>query len=268
MTNIFSLRQNPPAAERDPSRSRFEADSDTGAGAGPSPGPGRSAGVSTSTSAGRLAGTGLGTDTRPLPTTSAYDAHRFDALYAADRDPWGLGSRWYEARKRALTIAALPVARYRSGYEPCCATGELSAMLAERCDRLLCTDGAMRAVRQTAERLAGARHVDVRQAWLPEQWPDGRFDLIVLSEFLYYLGPQQLAPLVDCVQRSLAHDGVVLACHWRHPIAGCALDGDAVHGRLDALLQLARPTSLVDADFRLDLWSRDPRSVAARTGLC
>ena len=32
----------------------------------------------------------------------------FDRLYAADPDPWGFTSRWYEQRKYALTVAALP----------------------------------------------------------------------------------------------------------------------------------------------------------------
>ena len=32
----------------------------------------------------------------------------FDRMYAGAADPWGFGSRWYEQRKYALTLAALP----------------------------------------------------------------------------------------------------------------------------------------------------------------
>jgi hypothetical protein len=32
----------------------------------------------------------------------------FDALYAASDDPYASRQRWYEARKRAVLLAALP----------------------------------------------------------------------------------------------------------------------------------------------------------------
>src|ERR1700712_2065045 len=65
----------------------------------------------------------------------------FDAMFQASADPWKYKERWYEERKRALTLACLPQRRYASGYEPGCANGELSAALAGRCDRLLISDG-------------------------------------------------------------------------------------------------------------------------------
>ena len=40
----------------------------------------------------------------------------FDRLYGASPDPYGLRLRWYERRKRELTLAALPHPRYRSAY--------------------------------------------------------------------------------------------------------------------------------------------------------
>jgi hypothetical protein len=79
----------------------------------------------------------------------------FDDLFAASEDPWGYEYRWYEARKRALTLACLPKARYASGYEPGCANGALSTELATRCDRLLISDGAAEAVALAERRVAG-----------------------------------------------------------------------------------------------------------------
>ena len=32
----------------------------------------------------------------------------FDRVYASSDDPWGFASRWYERRKRQLTMASLP----------------------------------------------------------------------------------------------------------------------------------------------------------------
>ena len=51
----------------------------------------------------------------------------FDALYAANDDPWSFTERWYERRKRALTIAALPHARYSRAFEIGCSIGTLTA---------------------------------------------------------------------------------------------------------------------------------------------
>lgn len=42
----------------------------------------------------------------------------FDAMYEANHDPWGFNSRWYEERKRAITLAVLPERRYANAYEP------------------------------------------------------------------------------------------------------------------------------------------------------
>ena len=36
----------------------------------------------------------------------------FDAMYAAAADPWSLRTRWYEARKYAVSTAMLPRQRY------------------------------------------------------------------------------------------------------------------------------------------------------------
>ena len=195
-----------------------------------------------------------------------YTASSFDAMYQQNDDPWGFKSRWYEARKRALTLACLPTRRYASGYEPGCANGELSAALAPRCDRLLVTDGSRKAVDLATTRLADLRQVEVRQAWIPEQWPIRIFDLIVLSEFGFYMDGPQLDAVVDAALASLGPDGKVLACHWRRPVEDCRLDGDQVHRRLSEGLALPVLCQLVEPDLRIDVWCRDPRSVAQREG--
>ena len=40
----------------------------------------------------------------------------FAQMYAGSPDPWGFRSRWYEQRKRAVTLAALQQPRYRRGF--------------------------------------------------------------------------------------------------------------------------------------------------------
>lgn len=191
----------------------------------------------------------------------------FDSLYADSEDPWDYRHRWYEARKRDLTLAMLPHQRYAQGYEPGCSTGELSRRLAGRCDRLLVSDGNASAVATASERLADQGHVEVRHLLLPSAWPQGSFDLIVISEIGYYLGTDGLDTLLAQAQRALLPGGVLLGCHWRHPIEGCALTGDQVHARMAALPGLHRLSQLEEADFVLTLWSSDPTSVARREQL-
>jgi LmbE family N-acetylglucosaminyl deacetylase/SAM-dependent methyltransferase len=193
----------------------------------------------------------------------------FDRFYAENGpDPWGFADRWYERRKRALTLAALPRERFRRAFEPGCSIGVLTTELADRCDHLLATDPSTDAVERARERLRGRAGVEVRRSAVPQHWPGGDFDLIVLSEVGYYCSAGDLARLVDLAARSLTDDGVLLACHWRHPVADYPLTGDAVH---DALLdhpRLARLAGHVEEDFLLDVLVPAPAvSVARATGL-
>lgn len=194
----------------------------------------------------------------------------FDSLFEHNPDPWQFKSRWYELRKRALTLACLPHLRYASGYEPGCANGELSAALATRCDKLLVSDGSPLAVNMATARLAECPKVSVIQAWVPAQWPSATFDLIVISEFGFYLGAQDLDALAAKITASLQPGGTVLACHWRRPIEGCELSGDEVHQHLfRGMVQrtaLTQVCQLLEPDVRLDVWSSDARSVAEREG--
>ncbi len=194
------------------------------------------------------------------------DGAHFDAMYAHTNDPWHLRASWYEQRKRAVLLASLPLACYDSAYEPGCANGELTLALARRCKQMLATDGSERAVAHAAERLTHARHVEVAQAWLPDDWPDAKFDLVVLSEFLYYLKPEALDELLVHARASLRPGATLIACHWRPDIEGCALGGDGVHARVHARLGLPRIARYLDPDFRLDVWQDADASLAQREG--
>lgn len=195
------------------------------------------------------------------------DDRYFDGLFNANDDPWAFRERWYEQRKRAITLAALPRAHYRAIFEPGCANGELSFELAPRCDRLLCCDTASAAVALARSRLLGFAHAQVQQSRLPEQWPAGQFDLIVFSELCYYLDADDLSALVDRARASLTDNGQVLACHWRPAIEGCPQTAEQVHTLLHQRLDMPNVCSHHEHDFLLDLWSRDGTSVATLEGL-
>lgn len=196
----------------------------------------------------------------------ALQAGHFEDLYAKSSDPWGFRTRWYERRKRALTLAALPHERYLNALEAGCANGELAADLAPRCVRLLACDFHAQALQIATTRLAGFTNVRLEQRELPRQWPQQTFDLIVISELAYYLTPAQLAELLRCARASLAPAGVLLGCHWRHPIADALSDGDSVHAAF-AALGLPRLLHHQEHDFVLEAWSPDARSVAQREQL-
>ncbi|MCF5710213.1 methyltransferase domain-containing protein [Pseudomonas syringae] len=190
--------------------------------------------------------------------------HYFNELFRNDSDPWAFKQRWYERRKRALCLAVLPYERYSAVFEPGCANGELSAELATRCDSLVCCDTSWRAVELAQQRLTDFDHARVIQARLPQQWPEGRFDLIVFSELGYYLDLDDLHRWIDCALEALTPDGQLLACHWRPDIADCPLDAQRVHDVLAERLSMHRLISHHEQDFLLDLWSRDETSVAVK----
>lgn len=190
----------------------------------------------------------------------------FDDFYGGREDPWGFRDRWYERRKRAMTLAALPRPRYRSAYEPGCGNGELTAELALRCERLQSADISSVAVKAAQERTAELPGVSVSQSGVPQDWPSGGgFDLIVLVEVAYYLSLDDLGRLDALVHDSLAPGGTLLACHWRHPVPDYPLGADEVHQVLGRGRH--RLGGWVDEDFLLDVFCDDATGVAAREGL-
>ncbi len=194
----------------------------------------------------------------------------FDELYSTSNDPWGFATRWYEQRKYACALAALPRARYRNGFEPGCSIGVFTEALAGRCDALLATDVADIPLRAARERLAPSTHVTIERRGVPEDWPPGRFDLIVISELGYYLNGADLQRLWVAATDALEPGGTLLAVHWRHPVPDYPQTGDAVHTALAAQPGLGRLLEHIEDDFRLEIYLRTPpevRSVATQTGL-
>lgn len=196
----------------------------------------------------------------------------FDALYERNDDPWRIAGNWYEQRKRSLVAAILPRRRFRHAYEPACGGGELTLELGRRCDRILAADFSAAAVDIASERwqqAALSRRSDCIARFacmtLPEEWPytsAAHFDLIVISEFAYYLELPALQALPALVAASLAPDGVLLACHWKHDFAERLQSTQSVHQYFHDMAELHHSARYEDADFLLDLWSREPRSLA------
>jgi LmbE family N-acetylglucosaminyl deacetylase/SAM-dependent methyltransferase len=199
------------------------------------------------------------------PGSASRSRESFDAHYDRKPEGWDFDGSWYEQRKRAVTLAALPRHRYRSALELGCATGVLTAALSERADVVLGTDISNAPLERARRRAPSARFV---QAALPDEWPSGRWDLVVMSEVGYYLAPADLDATIDKVLASLDDDGVLLACHWRHPDSDAVTDGDTVDAHLAARWPRPALVRHVEEDFVLSVLP-GPRvtSVARAEGL-
>ena len=173
--------------------------------------------------------------------TRSWDAATFDRLYATNPDPWDFHGSDYERAKYDATLAALP-ARCGDLLEVGCSIGVLTNRLAPRCDQLLALDFAEAALIQA--RLACAAHPHVRflQAGVPAGWPDGRFDVILFSEVLYFLSPADIDTVAQRATAALQPGGTILLVNWTGPndapctgdraaelfISECALDHELV----------------------------------------
>lgn len=151
-------------------------------------------------------------------------ASYFDTLYEGAPDPWDFAASTYEREKYAATLAALPRPRYGSVLEVGCSIGVLTRHLADRCDRLLALDVAEAALAQARARCGSLDHVGFERRRVPDEWPDGTFDLILLSEVVYYLDPADLRRLAERTVEALVPAGDVLLVHWLgetdYPLSG------------------------------------------------
>jgi SAM-dependent methyltransferase len=158
--------------------------------------------------------------TQPPSLSAAY----FEALYASDPDPWKFRTSEYEAAKYAATLAALPRPRYTSGLEIGCSIGVLTKLLAPRCDTLLGVDSSARALAEARRTCTGLPGLSLEQREVPRQWPRGRYDLLLLSEVVYYWDEADLARVAELARRDVAPDGDVLLVHWigttDYPLSG------------------------------------------------
>ena len=138
----------------------------------------------------------------------------FDALYQANRDPWDYENSSYEARKYAATLDALLRARYKSVLEAGCSIGILSAQLAARADHLIAVDFSALAILEAEKKLRDFAGVTVLHAALPDGWPEGRYDLIMLSELVYYLSEADIKTLAGLVARDANAGGECVLVHY------------------------------------------------------
>ncbi|WP_410632450.1 bifunctional PIG-L family deacetylase/class I SAM-dependent methyltransferase [Amycolatopsis sp. cmx-4-83] len=166
------------------------------------------------------------------PPRGSAPVSRFAELYAGAEDPWSVGTKWYERRKRAVALACLPDERYGTVVEPGCGVGALTRDLAGRADRVLAFDPVPAAVERARKAVADLSHVDVHIGSVPEAIPAGPADLFVYGELLYYLDDRALDETVEASVAALRPGGHLLAVHWRPWAPEAPRDGRDAHARL------------------------------------
>ena len=181
----------------------------------------------------------------------------FDAIYTADPDPWKFAESAYERGKYTLTLNAMPKARYRLALEVGCSIGILTRSLASRCDAVVAIDAAQIPLVEARRRCADLPDVRFERMFVPEQWPDGAFELILLSEVIYYLSREDVGRLAARVTHSLPKGGSVILVHWTGP-TDYPLSGDEGAA---LFIERIHPACVVTRanryrQFRLDVLSR------------
>ena len=181
----------------------------------------------------------------------------FERIYAGHEDPWGYGTTAYERGKYAATLAALPRTHFRCGLEIGCSIGVMTRQLAPRCDALLAVDVSHTALARAREACRELTNVTFARLQVPAQWPAGRFDLVVLSEVLYYLARDDVAATAGSVLDTLERNGAVVLVHWLGD-TGVARTGDEAAAWFIA--NVAPPLRVTlrkrTAQYRLDVLAR------------
>ena len=181
----------------------------------------------------------------------------FEGMFAGGDDPWGFATSPYERAKYEATLASLPRPRYRNGLELGCSIGVLTRQLAGRCDALLGLDIAASAIAIAEERCRDLPNVRFARAVAPHDWPEGSFDLVVLSEVIYFLDRTDMMALAKRVESCLDPAGDVVLVHWLgetdYPLSG----DEAADGFIAALAAIAAPIRQDrNAEYRLDILRR------------
>lgn len=177
----------------------------------------------------------------------------FEARYQANPDPWDYETSAYERRKYDATLAACGDGPYNRALELGSSIGVFSARLAPRCHSLVTVDAAPSAVADARRRLSGMPWVKVLGGAIPEAIPGGGFDLVVASEILYYLEPDELAGTFAALRDCLAPHGRLVAVHWRPSGAERPFTAAEVHSRLRRQSWLSPVLSAPTDDYLLDV---------------
>ncbi|MCP3392137.1 nodulation S family protein [Bradyrhizobium sp. CCGB12] len=142
-------------------------------------------------------------------------------------DPWRLDSNPFEQERYAKMLRmSRSKEAIRNALEVGCAAGTFTERLAPHCQRLMVVDVMRRAINRAHQRTNGASHITWIVADIQRFWTAEPFDLIVVTEVLYYLADMaELRAAIRNLIDMLAPDGRLVfgsaldeTCRrWGHP---------------------------------------------------
>jgi SAM-dependent methyltransferase len=103
---------------------------------------------------------------------------------------------------------------YEAVFEVGCSIGILTRMLAPICESLLAVDVSRIALKRARHTCHGLGNVTISRMRIPAEWPVQQFDLILLSEVLYFLDPKDIRTTAQKTLSSLSANGKVLLVNW------------------------------------------------------
>jgi SAM-dependent methyltransferase len=195
---------------------------------------------------------------------TSLDADYFERLYQDRPDPWDFASSAYEAEKYARSLSALGGERARRALELGCSIGVFTGGLARLCDTLVATDVSATALEAARRRCAGREAIEFRLVEGVAENFAGAFDLMVLSEVVYYWDDRDLDSAVAGIRRALAPGGRLLLVHWLGETDYPRSGDDAVTALWAGLAPLMDvELTRREPKYRLDLWRRRAAPQAA-----
>ena len=177
----------------------------------------------------------------------------FEQLYTRDPDPWRFATSDYEREKYAATLAALPPGRFARAFEVGCSIGVLTRELAPLCDGLLAAEISETALRQAEARCRDQPWVEFAAMAVPDEWPEGAFNLVLFSEVLYYLGIDGIRTAAGRTLDSLAPGGTVVLVNWHGPTDGACTGDEAA----DLFISDCRPRLVPTLQKRAEKYRLD-----------
>ncbi len=182
----------------------------------------------------------------------------FENVYASNDDPWDFASSEFEAKKYAATLDALPREKYDSAFEIGCSIGVLTEKLAKRCGELLSVDVSENALKQARDRCEDLQNVRFEKMDVAKEFPDKKFDLILVSEVGYYLSKEDWQKLMRKIFEHLTENGQVGLIHWTPFVKDYPQTGDEIH---DSFAEFAKGKFKQieikrEEKYRLDIWEK------------
>jgi cyclopropane fatty-acyl-phospholipid synthase-like methyltransferase len=193
-------------------------------------------------------------DAKPTRNRRSLAPEYFEQLYTKDEDPWHFATSAYEQSKYKATLEILKGQPLGRVFEVGCSIGVLTKALALNCDSVLAVDVSEIALSNAMHSCGAHGNVTISYMRIPAEWPAGSFDLILLSEVLYYLGPADVRATARKTSQSLSSTGRVLLVNWLgetdYPCGGdeaCNIFMAAAKNDLQVIKQRR------NRDYRLDL---------------